>query len=193
MPAKADPVERRTHIVQAAFRCIARDGVEQFSMRTVAKEASCTIGMVNHWFASKNDLVEACWNIATETALQRAGNALSNDTIEDAFASGLPLDEVRTVELKVWLAFWALAISQPSLQERYGFRNKKTRSYIKKEMRSRGLDSKQAEAYANHMMAMIDGITVNGLLEPDYWTPHRQLKSLRWMIKSMMAGTGINA
>jgi AcrR family transcriptional regulator len=185
MPAKADPEERRAHIVQAAFRCIARAGLEQFSMRTVAKEAGCTIGMVNHWFASKNDLVEATWNVAAEAALQRTNEALSAANVEDAFASALPLDDVRTAELKVWLAFWALAISQPGLREQYGSRNHRTRSFSKKEMRARGLDLKQAEAYTNHIMAMIDGITVNALLDPDYWTPQRQVKSLRWMLNAM--------
>ena len=57
MPRLADKQERREQVIEAAFRVIARDGLTGTSMRAVAKEAGCTIGLINHWFDSRDDLI----------------------------------------------------------------------------------------------------------------------------------------
>ena len=72
MPRVADKQERRDQVIEAAFRVIARDGLSGTSMRAVAKEAGCTIGLINHWFSSRDDLIEATFDQAITMEMERA-------------------------------------------------------------------------------------------------------------------------
>lgn len=184
MPRIADPEERRSEVVEAAFRLLSRDGVEALTMRAVAKEAGCTIGLINHWFQSKDHLVDAALDRAVSSALERNADAMGNPNVpaDKALAEFLPLDDVRKSELRVWLAFWALGVSRPHLQDLHETRYLALRAELKKEARFRGIPANKTTLYADIVMPLIDGIMANALLTPNYWTPSRQLRSLRWVL-----------
>jgi AcrR family transcriptional regulator len=50
---------RRQQIIDAAYRCFARKGFHQASMRDIFTEAGLSPGAVYHYFASKDDIIEA--------------------------------------------------------------------------------------------------------------------------------------
>lgn len=181
MPRPAHPEKRRAEIVQAAFRLLGRDGVEGFSMRAVAAEAGCTIGLINHWFTSKDALLDAALAQAIEDALSRNEVALADGTksVDLSLAEFLPLDETRVSELKIWLAFWALAVSRPELNARHNARAAQLRKLLTAEASTIGLTGDRLISVVDVIMPLLDGITVNALLDPEYWTPARQLKTLR--------------
>ena len=186
MPRPAYPEERRTEVVEGAFRLLARDGVEGFSMRAVAQEAGCTIGLINHWFASKDDVIDAALTRAINDALERSRAALSDSTtVEDGLVQFLPLDETRVSELRIWLAFWAMSISRPGLNERHNARAADLRKLLKKDAATLGISKDNITKAVDVLMPLIDGITVNALLDPDYWTPSRQLKALRTALDAL--------
>ncbi len=186
MPRPAYPEQRRTEVVEGAFRLLARDGVEGFSMRAVAQETGCTIGLINHWFASKDDVIDAAVAQAIDDALDRSRAALSDSTtVEDGLVQFLPLDETRVSELRIWLAFWAMSISRPDLNKRHNARAAELRKLLKKDATSMGLSSDRIASTIDVIMPLLDGITVNALLDPDYWTPSRQLKALRTTLDAL--------
>ena len=186
MPRPAHPEQRRTEVVEGAFRLLARDGVEGFSMRAVAQEAGCTIGLINHWFASKDEVIDAAVARAIDDALARSRAALDNGTaVEDGLTQFLPLDETRVSELRIWLAFWAMSISRPDLNERHNVRAAELRKLLKKDATSAGVSSDRIAKAVDVLMPLVDGITVNALLDPDYWTPSRQLKALRTALDAL--------
>jgi len=190
MPRKADPEARRAEVVAAAFRVLDRDGIEGFSMRGVAAEAGCTIGLINHWFDSKDDLVAAALDKAASSATERCFAALRDpsSTVDDAFSEFLPLDAARSSEVRVWIAFWALGLGRPELGQRHVSRYKDLRRHLKREVRALGASTEQGTLTADVIMALVDGIAVNALLDPDYWSPSRQLRSLRWAIRTLRFG-----
>ncbi len=187
MPRPARPVERRAEIVEGAFRLLARDGIEGFSMRAVAQEAGCTIGLINHWFASKDELIDAALAQAIDDALARNEAALAdgNRSIDRGLAQFLPLDETREAELRIWLAFWALAVSRPNLNARHNARAHELRKMLRQEAAALGVSKDKIDKAVDVVMPLLDGITVNALLDPDYWTPTRQLKSVRTVLAAL--------
>lgn len=50
---------RRTELIQAATRVVARDGIAAATTRRVAEEAGVPSGLVHYWFAGKDDLLQA--------------------------------------------------------------------------------------------------------------------------------------
>lgn len=189
MPRIADPDQRRAEVVDAAFRLLAREGVESLSMRRVAKEAGCTIGLLNHWFASKDHLMDAALGRAASTAIERCTAILQNPdgTLEKLVSEFLPLDGTRTDELRVWLAFWALSIGRPELKDLHRKRAHGIRQQLKGEARKMADTAPSLTLFVDVLMALLDGITVNALVDPEYWTPARQLRSLRWAIRGLVS------
>lgn len=76
MPARIDPVERRSHIVEAALRLVLKEGLSAATFRRVAAESQLNIGSVRHYFADHESLVVA---VVTEAG-SRMGQRLMKHT-----------------------------------------------------------------------------------------------------------------
>lgn len=77
---------RRQQIVDAAYRCFARKGFHQSTMRDIYEEAQLSPGAVYNYFASKDAIIQASF----EGDSQRSAAILA-----DALASADPLQAMR--------------------------------------------------------------------------------------------------
>jgi len=187
MPRVADKQERRDQVVDAAFRVIARDGLAGTSMRAVAQEAGCTIGLINHWFTSRDDLIEATFDRAIAVELERA-TAIATDPSAFIEAAGefLPVDERRRDEAKIWIAFYAMVLSGSDHVDRRTTRCKAVRKTMVQGLRSfRPLPV--CHDIVDRIFALVDGIAINALLDPARWTRTRQLTVLREGLEDTLA------
>lgn len=57
MPKRVDHDQRRRHIVEALVRIAGSQGLDAVSLREVAQEAGVSMGAVQHYFASKDEMV----------------------------------------------------------------------------------------------------------------------------------------
>ncbi len=57
MPRKVDHDERRRHIVAALLRIAGNQGLGAVSLREVAQEAGVSMGAVQHYFATKEEML----------------------------------------------------------------------------------------------------------------------------------------
>ena len=187
MPRVADKQQRREEVVDAAFRVIARDGLGGTSMRAVAREAGCTIGLINHWFSSRDDLVEATFDRAIAMELTRA-TAIATDPSSYIAAAGefLPIDERRRDEAKIWIAFYAMVLSGSDQIDRRTARCNAVRDAMVERLRSfRPLPV--CNDIVDRIFALVDGIAINALLDPARWTRARQLTVLREGLEDALA------
>ncbi len=51
------PEKRRSDLIDAAIRCLAEGGMAAFKMERVAAEAGVSLGLVSHYFTSKDELL----------------------------------------------------------------------------------------------------------------------------------------
>ncbi|MCU0264015.1 MAG: TetR/AcrR family transcriptional regulator [Candidatus Nanopelagicales bacterium] len=58
-PARRPQEGRRTELIEAASRVIAREGIHRATTRRIAEEAGVPTGLVHYWFAGKEELIEA--------------------------------------------------------------------------------------------------------------------------------------
>jgi len=179
MPRVADKQERREQVVEAAFRVISRDGLSGTSMRAVAKEAGCTIGLINHWFASRDDLIEATFDRAIELEMERAA-AIVSDPVSyiDAAGQFLPVDERRRDDAKIWIAFYAMVVCGSEHEHRRAARCNAVRKVMVEGLREfRPLAV--CHDIVDRIFVLVDGIAINALLDPKRWTRNRQRTVLR--------------
>lgn len=67
---------RRDQICRAAASVISRDGFAGTTMRTVAEEAGVSTGMLNHYFANRQDLLTQALVFVSERAQARMAEAI---------------------------------------------------------------------------------------------------------------------
>ena len=90
-PANANAEATRARILDAALRLFADVGRGQTSVRDIARAADVSLGMVNHYFGSKDELYEAC----VENMLEEISSLGDRLAIELA---GAPMTAANTLE-----------------------------------------------------------------------------------------------
>lgn len=73
--------ERYDTLIDATFRCVAQNGLDGTTIRDIAELAGVTFGLIRHYFANKEELIEATYSSVTadmtkhaQIAAQEAGS-----------------------------------------------------------------------------------------------------------------------
>ncbi len=77
MPPSKRGVARKTAILDAALRIIARDGMSGLSMRSVAAEAKIPLGAMGYYFDGKDDLIATAFQRHTQRETKRVVRTIS--------------------------------------------------------------------------------------------------------------------
>lgn len=122
MPKVVDHEKRRRDIAEAMWRVIARDGLAAASARTVAAEAGWSLGAVRHYFGSQNELLLFAATAMIDGATARVSLTLERRPpglarCQEVLEHLLPLDDVRTGEIRVWLAVLIRSHTDPHLRD----------------------------------------------------------------------------
>jgi AcrR family transcriptional regulator len=118
----AEHTRRRTEIADAVLGIVADSGLGAVSLAEVAARAGISGGRVQHYFPSKQDLLEAAFDRANELASARiqahpeAGDALGMLTV--VLTELIPHDETTRLHLRVRQAFIALALVDAAIADR---------------------------------------------------------------------------
>ena len=127
MPKRVDPAERRAHIVEALLTIVGQRGIDAVSLREVAQEAGVSMGAVQHYFASKDEMLSYAlehWLALsvhqrfTQRIRDRAGSASPPEPVKVLYAMAaeyLPHDEESRADVRVALAFIERGAAQPDL------------------------------------------------------------------------------
>ena len=70
---------RRQQIIDAAYRCFARKGFHQATMRDIYEEAGLSPGAVYHYFESKHDIIAASFDFDYERSSERFAAAEASE------------------------------------------------------------------------------------------------------------------
>jgi len=114
---------RRAQLIKATIRSIARHGLSDTTVATVAREAKLSQGIVNLHFQSKDRLLIETLQFVTdeyrdtwEAALESAGSGLA-----EQLQALLEVDYDKSVfdrdKIAVWFAFWSETKSRPTYRK----------------------------------------------------------------------------
>ncbi|MFE3461685.1 TetR family transcriptional regulator C-terminal domain-containing protein [Nocardiopsis aegyptia] len=124
MPRTADHALRRAQISAAVRALIADSGLDAVTVARTAAAAGISVGLVQHYFRSKDDmLLHAFEEVSAEVAERVARIAHEGtrhersiaDVLTDALDEHLPLDEPRRAEYRVVRSFAGRALDNPDL------------------------------------------------------------------------------
>jgi TetR/AcrR family transcriptional regulator, transcriptional repressor of bet genes len=112
---------RREQICRAAAAVIAREGFAGSTMRMVAEEAGVSTGMLNHYFANRQELLTQALVYVSERSQDRysraiAGLAPGRRRLEALLDSVLG-DDAESIETwRVWINAYGEAVRLPALR-----------------------------------------------------------------------------
>jgi AcrR family transcriptional regulator len=121
MPKIVDHEARRVELADAVGRVIARDGVNEVSIRSVAAESGWSSGALRHYFTTRAELLAfACEQVIRRvttriTTMRYTGTI--HQAVRDTLLETMPIDAQRHAEAAVAFAFLALGLSDPRLAE----------------------------------------------------------------------------
>jgi TetR/AcrR family transcriptional regulator, transcriptional repressor of bet genes len=112
--ARHPPEVRRQALIDATIECLKRYGHEGLSIRTISAQAGVSVGLINHHFPNKDELVAAAYRhinselvLGMHAAVARAGSSPQARlrAFLEAWFSAPSLD---ADALAVWVVFWGL-------------------------------------------------------------------------------------
>jgi AcrR family transcriptional regulator len=169
MPRQVDHEERRQKIAEALWRTVSTDGLEGVSLRRVASEAGISMGLVQHYFSSKDEmLLFAYESLRARVEARLLAGRPTGSAIRTLFLQMLPLDDERRAEANAVVAFMARTAVSPAFAEATRAESTGFREYLASLLRADGLAD--ADEHAAILLAALDGMTVHilaGQLTPE--------------------------
>ena len=197
MPRVADHEQRRRQVAGAAMRVVAAAGMERVRVADVAAEAGVSVGLVQHYFRSKDDLLlfafeHLCAQL-TERAFATGGPAGTRQGLFDWVSGFLAIGPVHTQELKVYLAFCGRAPDSERMRVAQAEAYERMRLALVKEIelaQGNGLVPawRDAKVEAIRLWALVDGLGLHGLADPERLPAATQLAVLDAHLAELFGG-----
>ncbi|AEV82097.1 TetR family transcriptional regulator [Actinoplanes sp. SE50] len=170
MPKIVDHDARRRELAGAVQRVIARDGVAQVSIRTVAAESGWSSGALRHYFATRDELLAfACEQMieqVTERIVAMPTDGPTPAVVRRILLETMPVDEQRYTEAAIGFAFLALGLSDPALArvQRLTFTRMANLCRQLTDALTPDADEAARRSLARRMHVVVDGLTVHVLV-----------------------------
>ncbi|MBB4910733.1 TetR/AcrR family transcriptional regulator [Actinophytocola algeriensis] len=178
MPKKVDHRTRRNTIAGAVWQLSAHGGIEAVTMRHVAAAAGMSLGQVQHYFTAKDELLAFAHELLTDRLTARVTQRdhphdieepRPRDTIRDALAELLPLDEQRRTEAHYRLMFLARSAVSTEFAAHLGKAHTDLHTFVADQIR-RGQRRGTVAVHlapareARTLLAVLDGLTAHVLV-----------------------------
>jgi AcrR family transcriptional regulator len=187
---------RRTELIDAALRVLARDGVSAATTRKIADEAGLPLGTVHYWFAGKDDLMEAVVTSVLDrfgAALDRATTAGESGTLLESFRAAWSV--VENDDPGAQLALYeltTLSMRTPTMRD-LARRQYSLYLAIAKRSTDAWIEATGAElpggpeAVAQLCAVVFDGVELAWLADPGGWNPDEVFVLLSHLLSTAAA------
>lgn len=162
--------DRRDELADVVLDLTAERGLDAVSVREVATAAGVSIGTVQHHFGTKDALLLAAFERVVRATRDRVAAVSTAGTkaarIARVLGQLLPLDDHRTREARVYLAFAARAAATPALAA--------VQSELLTELRSElaaVLGGRAAVERATLLLGVVDGLALQQVSSTDRLDP----------------------
>jgi TetR/AcrR family transcriptional repressor of bet genes len=162
---------RRHRIANAARQVIVRDGIEGATIRDIAAELGCSTRSITHYFADKEDLLLSIYgDLAREGRSIFAAPAHAPGGLVACLMAMTAVDVVNVGLWRVYVAFWERAARDRRFAEAQRGSIDFAECLIKQIIASSHPHLPNPIDCARKLLALVNGISVQALLEPDSWT-----------------------
>ncbi|NWL78554.1 TetR family transcriptional regulator [Pseudomonas taiwanensis] len=196
--SRLDPELRKAHLIEATLICLKRHGFQGASIRKICAEAGVSVGLINHHYASKDELVAEAYLAVTGRVMK-----LLRDAIDDAPASPRPrlsaffqasfsAELLDPQLLEAWLAFWGAVKTAQAINLAHDQSYGEYRAILAKVLTELALEEGwqgfDAELAAISLSALLDGLWLESGLNPHTFTPAQGAQICEAWVDGLQAG-----
>jgi AcrR family transcriptional regulator len=177
------PNPRKAALTEALLGIVAERGLDQVSVREVASAAGVSIGTVQHYFPTKDEMLAAAFaEVVRRVRLRLESVELGDDVRRNLSAvlrEFLPLDARRSEEARIMAAFAARAATSPALADVQRGVLAEVHGALSEALaraRNARADSAEVKQAAHIAIAAADGLALHAVSAPG-WISRRQLSA----------------
>ena len=175
MTTHKDEESRRRQVGEALLGVVSEHGMEGATLRQVASTAGVSVGLVQRYFRTKAELISFGIEYVYERSEARLGgipwddpDMSAREVVEHLAEVSLPLDESRSREVRVELAFIQISLNDTELarvHDRYAAEVLEQLRAILESARSTGELASDTDipTTAAEMVAVLSGLQLNGV------------------------------
>lgn len=198
MPKIVDWEARKGEILEATWRVIARDGLSRTTVRAIAREADCSLGILSHYFDDKMDILASALLLSHQRVRERTEKKVVGlsgmSALRMAMLEALPLDAERELEARIEVSFWGRILSDARLSELGQLEVNLLSSRLKghlNEARDAGelREDLDLDLATQELLVLIDGVSVERTHFPASVTPKRQIEILERRLSAFQVPT----
>ncbi|MFI9402060.1 TetR/AcrR family transcriptional regulator [Nocardia sp. NPDC052316] len=182
MPKQVDHQERRQQIAAAVCRLAATHGLEGVSLRHVAAEAGVSMGRVQHYFKTKDEMLLFTFGTISEGIEHRVTQAVSalpqppdaRSLVRALLVEMMPIGDHAKAEMPMWIAFFARAVVEPQLAELLRHGTRSLHGFVAEQIGNArptsDLTSIDADREADILLSLTDGLMMRlmvGGIDPE--------------------------
>lgn len=176
MPKIVDHAERRSSIISATWRVIARGGLANTTTREIAKEAGCSTGVLAHYFTDRADILASALVAAHRGVRARieasVGDAQGLEALRRFMLEVLPLNDQGILEARIEACFWGEAIGNHDLMK---IQNDEVDSFcarvrallVQAEKDGELHTSVDIDQTVHQCLILMDGLSIQSVMYPD--------------------------
>ena len=177
VPKQVDHHQRRLEIADAVWRVVAELGFEGASLRHVAAEAGVSMGLVQHYFASKREMLRFAMDAVQQSTGERFAAELAGlpdpppprAAVRAFLVQLIPTDEQRMREGAALFAHMVGGVRDDAISEQMRDGLAQLAGFVAAQIAAAGVEP-DTEAAASTLLALADGLATHvlgGYLEAD--------------------------
>ena len=196
MPKQVDHGARRREISEALWRIASTRGLAGVSLRDVAAQAGISLGQLQHYFTTKDEMLVFALDYIGQLAERRVRSRIKamadspspRDVLRATLMEMLPLDDKSRTGILVNIAYFVRALSDERLQVHAKEGIPALRSFFAEQIslaiqRGEVAPERDPEREAMLMISLVDGLTTYALL--DVLTPTDALKLIDYHLGNL--------
>jgi AcrR family transcriptional regulator len=178
---RESPAVRREALVAATLRCLTQFGHEGVSVRRISAAAGVSIGLINHHFPSKSELIAESYETLAlslqHSILAQTGNraATARERLSGFFRASFAPDLLDPALFNVWLVFWSMVAHAPEIRAVHDRTCAKYRSLLESLLgqlsQSDAAPPFKLRQAGIALSALLDGLWVELSLSPGIFKP----------------------
>ena len=179
--ARQLPDARRQALIDATIECLKQHGHEGLSIRKISAQANVSIGLINHHFPNKDELVAQAYhyfNASLFAGLQRAVDEAPptpRERLSAFIKSSFSPPNLDQDVLNAWVVFWGMYRHSKPIQRVHGETYKAyvdlVQSMLADLEKQSGQLSLTLRLAAIGLTALLDGLWLEWCLDPETFKP----------------------
>ena len=176
-----DPDARKHLLILATLKCLKKYGFQGTSIRRICEEADVSVGLINHHYKGKDELVVETFTYLSRTYLDLLKDAVrlagegGRQRLSGLFNVSFGRNILKPTLLESWVAFWGAVHSEASMSRAYDawyleFRGLLADGLMRLAKENRW-DGFNAHLAAISLSALLDGLWLEYCLNPKTFTP----------------------